>query len=281
MAKDNDLLDLDDADLDGDDDPFGDVASSGPAARSLEDFEAEVDAKIRLLLAGKSDAKQRTEAAYWLGESGAPKAITALRRVYEKDTKNKGVQQAAAYALGQFKALDAAITRDEDESVGDALGRDDNQDVVALLTNIALYDARGKRRRTPTSRLLLFALLLTLTLGGFIVANLTLPARRVPRVENSAAMRGTGTAAQSALGELGLRADELRGDAQALQTQLTAASTTPLTVAQCATKFTLPGAFSVNEQVTDSTVLDAAERYNALHTDWVQPFKTFDDACFN
>lgn len=134
-----------------DDDPFSDdfdddvLAEEDNTAERLAAFDKEVDRRMKIILTRKRDLDERVEAAYWLGNSGAPKAITALRKVYRGD-KNPQMKRATAYALGQFKALDEAIERDFGDSVLEALGEERNAHVVELLQEIALGDTSGSSK---------------------------------------------------------------------------------------------------------------------------------------
>jgi hypothetical protein len=121
-------------------------ASSGGPVRSVEEFEAEVRRQIAILSSAKNPVKARVEAALWLGESAQFEAIRPLIAVYKRDTKNPKVQQAAAYALGMFKTLDAAIYREAGETVEDAIYSPENADVLNTITAIVFYDKRGRRR---------------------------------------------------------------------------------------------------------------------------------------
>lgn len=170
------------ADLDNLDDETDDLLGDAPIrgsqrqpVRTVEEFDALVDENIKRLQSKKGDAKARIEAAYWLGESGAPKAITALAVAY-RNKKNRALHKAAAYALGQFKALDEAIERRPDEPVVEALSRPENAWVVELLNDIVMYDERGRRKRISTGSLLALLLVLLLTLGGMVAAYVVLPA---------------------------------------------------------------------------------------------------------
>jgi hypothetical protein len=275
---DDELFDLDDID-DSDEDPFADVDSpKRPASRTLEEFEAEVDQKIKTLMSRKNDPKERVEAAYWLGESGAPKAITALTTVYEKDKKNKKVQQASAYALGQFKALDEAIIRDEGESVMDALGRDENEGIVQLLQDIALHDERGKRLRLKTGTLVGIMAALAVLFGVLVVLNLVLPASR-NRENSRIAMRGSGTLAQRSVDEVSLRLDELEEDAELLQTELN--NVRGGEALNCSAGFNNPQDFpldaGVGMQFPDAQLL--INDYNAVQADYVRAKLPYDEAC--
>ncbi|HEX2619138.1 MAG TPA: hypothetical protein VHL11_03295 [Phototrophicaceae bacterium] len=272
---DDDLFDLNDEDLDSDADPFAGATPIKAAVRSLEDFDAEVDRQIKVLMSTQNDAKLRREAAYWLGESGAPKAITALRKIYEKDKKNKSVQQAAEYALGQFKALDEAILRDPGEPVAEALGKPENEAVVDLLESIALHDNRGKRLRIKTRTLVLIEALLAIVLAVLVVLNLTMVGTRKVDPGAKVAMRGEGSITERTLNELGLRAGEIKTDAEELQRQLN--GTTP----NCKATFVEPAEFVVNaEAVTNyPSVQPLVDRYNRFQADLTGARAPFDTAC--
>lgn len=276
---DDELLDIED---DSGEDPFAGVKSAEKlVVRTPEEFAAEVDKKIRLLLSPKQDTEARREAAFWLGESGEPKAISALRKVYEKDKKNKRVQQAAAYALGQFKALDEAILRDEGESVAEALGRDENADILTILEDIALRDTRGKRLRTPTRRLVLFEIILLLTFAGLVVANLVVTNRApsAPKIAEGS----TGSPTQRALDTVGFRLAALKTDSQTLQQELTAVKSTSGRALQCnlplqsieALAFTLP----IDLANVSPDLKRVSDSYTTLISKWTVTRKPFDDAC--
>ncbi|MCU0463818.1 MAG: hypothetical protein MUF38_04540 [Anaerolineae bacterium] len=173
MNQQNDELDA----LFGDgDDPFGaagglggDDGGIGPApARTIQQFNEEVQRKIAVLSSVKSPEKARIEAALWLGESGEIDSIRPLVAVYKRDKKHPKVQRAAATALGMFKTLDRAIVRGPDDSIEDALDRAENADVTSVLTEIALFDRRGKRR--GGGRWLRSIIFLSITFGLLMVA---------------------------------------------------------------------------------------------------------------
>ncbi|GAB4511893.1 MAG: hypothetical protein OHK0046_10600 [Anaerolineae bacterium] len=134
-------------------------------------FNDRVKKVSKVLLSAKAGEEKRVKAAQWLGESGAPEAIEPLVKVYEKDP-NPNLKKAAAYALGQFKALDNAIKRDDDESISMALGREENEHIVQLLTDITLEGKIGKRRGgVPVGLLTRLMGLLVVTLVVLIVLN--------------------------------------------------------------------------------------------------------------
>lgn len=276
---DDELFDLDDEDLDSDEDPFAGTTPTKPIKRSLEDFEAEVDRQIKVLLSAKNGAAMRREAAYWLGESGAPKAITALLNVYKKDKKNKQVQQAAAYALGQFKALDDAISRNPGEPVAEALGNSENDWVVELLEDIALRDERGKRLRIPTRTLLFIEGFLLVLLAVLIGLNVVLPGARGADTATRTATRGTGTPAQQALDEIGLRTTELKSDATELQRQLNGIKNSQSL--NCNFAFKNPAPFEVNPAAVSAFPVaeTLTTTYNELQADVASARQPYDEAC--
>jgi hypothetical protein len=274
---DDELFDLDDEDLDSD--PFADVDTPAKTSvRTLEEFEAEVDKKIKILMSPRNDAKDRREAALWLGESGAPKAITALTKVYEKDRKNKKVQQAAAYALGQFKALDEAIIREDNEPVMEALAREENEGIVQLLEDIALRDERGKRLRIPTRTLVMIEGLLAVLLVILIALNMVLPGTRADQ-NRRLATRGAGTPAQRAVHEIGLRVDELEEDAETLQQQLNSARGGQ--ALNCNASFKNPADFPLDTEIGTQypQAKAVADRYNDLHGDFTAAKIPYNEAC--
>ena len=97
------------------DDSFGDSGSSpepvgltAEQERKLEKFQTRVKRATRVLTSSNSSAENRIKAAEWLGESGEPTAITALRQAYRNDPDKK-VQRAAEQSLGMFRALERAL----------------------------------------------------------------------------------------------------------------------------------------------------------------------------
>lgn len=109
-------------------------------------FDAQVERQMQILRSGKIPEERRIQAAYWLGNSGAPKAISILSLAYEK-ARNKKIKSAVAYALGQFKALEEAIEREPDEPISEALGREENLHVIELLEDITMGRNQVKKSR--------------------------------------------------------------------------------------------------------------------------------------
>lgn len=209
----------DDESLRDDDDDRG--------GRSQEAFLAEVQQRLNILkdARGHSSAARRA-AAYWLGEVGEPTAIPTLLRVYQKDKKHPDVQQAAAYALGQFKALDQAVKRPDGVSFDAGLEREENQFIVEILTNIVLYDDRGRRTRFPARRMAILSAVLTLTLLLLLAFNLlAVPLLRTePDRYAQAFAELTGSPERIALDSLGILLSDAQADADTLLAQFNAPS---------------------------------------------------------
>lgn len=157
----DDELDLDDA-----------AGSNDDLERKIAEFDAQVKKHMKILANPKRPLEQRIAAAQWLGECGEPKAIVALKRVYDKEPKNAPLRKAVVYALGQFKALDQAIQRKPGESVAEALANPENALVLQLINNITLENAFGERKKISPATLGRVRLGLLLTLFVLIGVNL-------------------------------------------------------------------------------------------------------------
>lgn len=162
----SDFDDLEDFDQIGDDPQFGGMSQEEVDRREAA-FIKKVQQRITMLKKRQQfSAQERIEAAKWLGESGALDAIVPLVTVYSRD-KTPGMKEAAAYALGQFKALEETLEDDVLEPM-----------VQETLTNIILYEEFG--RQAPIRRILLTQLGLVISavvlfiIGAFM---LTLPSR--------------------------------------------------------------------------------------------------------
>jgi hypothetical protein len=102
----------------------------------------------------------RRAAALYLGEAAAADAVPRLVELYRKDPDPR-VREAAAYALGQFKAVEEAVAEGDDDIVVPLIDRIENQ-----------YELGRRANPAPLQRM---ALALTLTAVGFILAILLLP----------------------------------------------------------------------------------------------------------
>lgn len=278
--NDNRFDDFDDFD-DGSD-PFGDsgassVTGSDANEAAIAQFTQMVDEKLRILMHPKRySAKERRDAAYWLGFSGETRAISGLVKVYRSDKKNKDVQQAAAYALGRFKALDEAIERRPNELVMDAIEREENAYIGELLMSIALSGGGTGRSRISARVLYTLMALLTVTLAVMLVLMIVLqPNNGSDRryAEQFAALRGTPeeiTAQQARI-----LTDDLKADVQTLNRQASAAAL------DCALTFKEPIAFAPAQTVTDTLprMADFAMQYNQLRSQFFAAKTDYDSAC--
>ncbi len=162
---------FDATDDDGFENDFGDEHDL--QQQRVAEFNNQVSKNTKILLSRKQSERERATAAYWLGESGAPKAITALRKVYRGES-SKRIKKAAEYALGQFKALDEAIERAPGETVDEALQSLDNAEILDKLTRITLDGKMGKRVPIPISLMTRLMMILTVTLIFLVAGNVLL-----------------------------------------------------------------------------------------------------------
>lgn len=119
-----------------------------------EQHQALIAAMIEQLETG--NARQRRAAAYFLGEAAAGDAIEALVKAYHED-ENKGVRQAAAYALGMFRAFEKGMKSGREE------------EVLELLNQVEQEGKYG--HRAPVGKWLRRILALALTLAILGVLN--------------------------------------------------------------------------------------------------------------
>jgi hypothetical protein len=119
----------------------------------------ERDMEIHLRNLESTDPKERRAAAYYLGEAANADALPMLIDLYETD-EDKGVRQAAKYALGQFKAVDRALARGK------------QADVEVLLKKVE----KGQLgKRAPKGALVQLAVILLVLLALLVAANFFSP----------------------------------------------------------------------------------------------------------
>jgi hypothetical protein len=256
--------DLDDLDSFGSDD----------SDKLIAQFDAEVTEKMKVLRSRKADIQRRVDAAYWLGESGAPKAIMALQQVYRQE-KNRQIRSAAEYSLGMFKALDLAIARRPGETVQEALERDANIPVRELLEDITIKGRRGRRKRIPTSLLVRLQLLLVFTLIVLAALNFL----SLNEDTEGGGRARTGIPARDALIDLRDQIDLIQADAQALLTQFDlAASDQPL---DCAVVLNRPEPYTIAPDVdaTHPNIGVLSRRVDEQRVFLAGAQDTFDAAC--
>ena len=114
--------DFDDFD-DFEDDAFANLDDLGGAEsltpqqeQRLAKFQTNVKQAMRVVSNENASSENRVKAAKWLGESGEPTSITALRQAY-LNTPDKKVKKAAEESLGMFRALQKAL--DDPEKAGE------------------------------------------------------------------------------------------------------------------------------------------------------------------
>jgi hypothetical protein len=129
----------------------------------MADFQETAREKIKQLSAKR--AETRREAAYYLGEAGHDEAITRLAWLYKNDP-DKSVRDAAKYALGQFRAVELALKRGDEERV------------VGLLEGIVNDGKMGHRLKTRPSRLGLYAVILLILFVILLAAAVVIPGKR-------------------------------------------------------------------------------------------------------
>lgn len=155
-----------------------------------------------------SNWRDRRDAALMLGELAADSAVDELVSVHLSDSSAK-VRDAAAYALGQFRAVDAALQA----------GKEDK--VTRLLTKVELEGKIGQRRRT--GRWVKTVLALALSLAALFVLYRYLPAGVLSSVVPTIAPPPVDYAAQAAAArQIRPVFNQLRDNLNTLQSQFQA-----------------------------------------------------------
>lgn len=252
---------------------------------AVDRFEQEVSKKMKLLLTRKAGTEKRVEAALWLGEAGSPKAISTLRQVYKKD-KDKKVKNASEYALGMFKALDNAILRDPGQPVAEALGEEENELVLEILSNIALKGEMGKRKRIKTSTLIRLMMFLTLSLiicGGinaFLMLSTDTSTGEDTFIIDQVGQSNTGVPALDVVNDLSVVSRALRFDATELQTQFTSLAPEGLPT-NCIYTFNRPETYDADPSITMTsfTIESLVQGVNEQVDNLASVQTAFDDAC--
>lgn len=271
-----------------DDDGFGDVfddidddagfGGTQDIQQALEDFDVEVQRQIKILRSNKKfSSSERAEAARWLGESGSWQAIPSLVMIYQKDKKNKEVQNAAKYALGQFKALDKAIKRKKGAPVAPALEDPKNQKIYEQLIDIAVNDKRGKKLRVPTTVLWVLTLILLISFGVFAYLGYTTYNENEANRKYAAQFAElTGTPEQVAVAELQILISDARDDARSIRQQLNGSL-------DCDATYNSPIDYELDEAIAGSSpeIADLATQYNAANEQLRQTRSAVDTACAN
>ena len=170
------MTDQDDALFDNYDDDVAVGAGDADQEAKIVAFQKKVKALEKIILTPKQyPVEKRREAVQMLGEMGEVEVIPSLVKVYQKD-KSPGMKEAAAQALGMFKALEDALY--------DTQMPERQEYAQSLIEGIVLRDAMGQRTRfkgRPMRLIIafLFVLFLLLSMIGVMSAG--------PKAERDAA----------------------------------------------------------------------------------------------
>ncbi len=152
-----------------------------------------------------SNWRDRRDAALMLGELAADSAVDELVSVYLNDS-NARVRDAAAYALGQFRAVDVALQA----------GKEDK--VTRLLTNVEVEGKIGQRRRT--GRWVKTVLALALSFAALYALNFYLPSGLFSSIVPTAQPPAVDYTAKAVLaGQIRPVFNQLRDNLNTLQSQ--------------------------------------------------------------
>lgn len=234
--------------LDGLDDDKVESGATDRDAKRQAAFEARVEAYMRAALSPKLAKDKRLKAIEFLGESGEPKAIPALVRIYSND-KDPKMRQAAEYSLGMFRALDDAIDGTQPE-------RDQALDLLSDIVMEGKLGRRANKRPYQIAMGLLFITFLALaSVAGLIAAN-------VISVDGLAVAQVTLTPSSTPLppnpdavgAELRLLYTGLINDAALLQQQMQVAGRGESI--DCSLNFTQPAQVTVPAGLSESETAD-------------------------
>jgi hypothetical protein len=258
----------------GYDDGEPEVLSFAEQERRIAAFEQEVS-KRRLMLRKPKNypAKERVEAAYWLGEAGDPQAIPELVLVYNKD-KTKGMREAAGYSLGMFKALKDAMDDPEMSS-----------EVDAITERIVFRGQYGKRYAGANLLLPQIGLVLSFVVllvvgyfaGEFSKAN-QIQEAIVSGTETAIAPTPTPDTFEAAATDLTAYYSDLDSDARVLQGQM--AAVTRGESQDCTISFTNPPSYTLSQaRQSDTNLVEISTQLNTLHDQLVPVREAFQNAC--
>ncbi len=273
------------ADFDDFDNTAFDDSEQDERQTKIAAFEKQVARNSKILLTRKMETNKRIEAAYWLGESGVPHAITALRKVYRSET-NARVKSAAEYALGQFKALYESVEKEPGEAFADAVHNPENRAIFQRLEAIALEGKMSKPSRISRSLLMR----LQMGLGGLLIVLVVLNiALMLPggdgnnEPENPERTRlvlpGEDAEVGDTVNALYDTLDLLSLNSRTLQAQFTAASGGADLA--CSLMIMVPSTVTVssNTQGTHPNLAVLARRLEAAEIGFIEANTTFTDAC--
>ena len=218
-------------------------------------------------------ASDRREAAYWLGEAAAVEEIPELVRVYQTDTDG-GVRAAAAYALGQFKAVEGALADGQRDEVEKLLEK------VERKGEYGSRGARGRWTRWALGLLLAFAAFVALAWvvyggpGGLIAAlqSVVAPASAAQSAPNLAELDAIHTDLQTAF-------QPVKADVNSLQAQFTTALAG--NAPDCSAFFNKSAAYALPAGLAANypSLADLGVRLNEMQSSLGQALTAFETAC--
>jgi hypothetical protein len=143
-------------------------------------LEAAVQKRMGQLNDIRTPMPTRVKIARWLGEIGAIQSISVLSRVYETEQaksrgqQNKDLLEAVTYALGQFQALRDELAPAPDETVDEALVREENAATYNRLIDLQTTGKTASRKSTSGRALWRLATVLTVSLIALIGINVVM-----------------------------------------------------------------------------------------------------------
>lgn len=235
----------------------------------LDERQRDIELNTAKLLS--RDAKERRNAAYWLGEAAVAEAIPRLVAIYENDP-DSSVRKAAAYALGMFRAVEQNLEKGKEEKV------------VKLLQQVEDEGRLGKR--ASKGKWVTWIIFLLLLLAGLAAAYLILPAPSPEGEDSTSIALATdeadpqteiNSARSETITELRSRVSALRGDATTLVTQFQ--SVLGGGALDCEANFRETSAFPVEEASAFSDLVPIVERFNSAQSIFAELLARFRSAC--
>ena len=267
------------------DDQFGDLEDfddedAGGVSREdrarMNAFVKKVDENIKILGSRKHPIDQRIDAAHWLGESGEPKAITMLAKVYRKE-KDKNLREAAGYSLSMFRALEEALAGDEEEQAH----------AMTLINAVIMEGKEGKRAPVSPTLLARIRIGLAVSLVVLLALVVIIPGTGTPDGDGDGdlpTLVGGGNGGGDnevglALRDIRTLYAETRDDANSLNQQFQLVSGGG--EADCEIVFHKPLAYTLPEAVasTNTALVSVVDRLNQVRTDVETARTPFDQAC--
>lgn len=229
--------------------------------------ERQIDEMLDLLTS--KDPEDRREAALWFGEAAVADAVPDLVDLYEKD-ENPRVREAAAYALGMFRAVDQAIKNGKEKRV------------VKLLEQVEQQGKLGSRANKGGWIRLVLGLLIALGVLG--AAYVLLPNEIIETAQTALARVGvlqvTPSAERDALArQVRQYYTFLRDDTSTLQTQFQSALGGG--AFDCAAYFNNPQpmALSSTDAVAYPDLAAIVRRLNAARESYAGAYARYDESC--